>query len=96
MTLQFHASLSLVAFTVSVTCIFSHFVSPPYNLCRCFPLLWFSLILSAVTRCFLIIRPNKAIWCFRIIFMSDLMSASRNTVSFDFIAVHEIPSIFVR
>ena len=79
----------------------NNFVSPSNIFSHCFPLLCFPLIILIVTRCsiffLLITKPKKLAWHLLILFMSDLVvSASCNTVLFDFFAVHEIHSILQR
>ena len=58
-------------------------------------------IIPDVTRCIsfslLITWPKKIAWHLCILFMNDLVvSASRNTISFDFFAVNEIRNILQR
>ena len=92
-----HASQSLATFSASVTHpTFSHFVSPSSIFSCCFHLLHFSSNILVVTR-----RssswPKQVAWYLHILSMSDLVvSASQNTVLFDFFAVHEIRSTLHR
>ena len=58
-------------------------------------------VIPVVTRCssfsLLIIWPKKVLWYLHILFKSDLViSASLNTISFDFFSVYEIRSISSR
>ena len=97
----FYASLSLVASTAFVTLSTSgHFFSP-YIFQRCFTLLRFPSIIPVVTKCssfplLMTWTQKKLLGVYVFYFMSDRVSASRNTVSFDFFAVHEIRSILRR
>ena len=89
--------ISFLTFSTSVTRpTLSPFVSPSNIFSRCYPLMRFPSN-AVVTRCtslsLIIIWPKKVAWRLRILFLSDLVYASRNTVSFDFFAVHEIRSI---
>ena len=98
----FHAPLPLVAFSAYVTgLIFSHFVTLSGSdiFSRCFALLRFPSIIPVVQRCssfsIFITWPKKVAW--RFLFINGLVvSASRDTVSFDFFAVHQIRSILRR
>ena len=78
----------------------SHFVSPSNIFSRCFLVLRFLSIIPLVTGCsrfsLLITWPKKVVWRFCFLFMSDLVSASSNTDSFDFFAVPKIHSILQR
>ena len=99
--MTFHASLSLVTFSASVTYpTFNLFGSPFSIFSRCFPLLCFLSINPVVTRCssfsLLITQPKKFAWPLCILVMSGLVvSASRNTASFDFCAVHKITILYI-
>ena len=89
--MTFHASLSLV------TCpTLSPFVNTSNNFSSCFP-----LIIQVVTRysCFflLITWPKKVAWHLPFLFMNYLVVlASCVTVSCNFFAIHEVPSILCR
>ena len=96
MIITFHASLALVAFTPPPL---SHFVSqsnifPCCVLPRSFKLsqdILISLFSSQGQ------GQKNFLWRLRTLFMSDLVvSASRNTVLFDFFAVHEIRRFLCR
>ena len=59
----------------------------------CFPLLCFPV----VTRCSSFSPLKQVAWCLCTLFMSDLVvSASCNTVLYDFFAVHDVLSILCR
>ena len=97
-TITFHASLSLVAFSASAARpTVCHFVSPFSIFSRCFSLLHFPSIIPGFTRfsrfSLLITRQEKVFCRLRILFMSDLVSATYNNVSFDFFSDHKIRSI---
>ena len=100
--MTFHASLSFDAFSASVTLpTLSHFVSLSISFhavlsyCvfpRSFHLL--QLIQDALVSLFSSDVQKRLLGVYAFHQMSDLvMSASRNTVSFDFFAVHEIRCI---
>ena len=96
-----HTFLYLVALSASVTPpTFSHFVSLSNIFLLFFLCCGFSSITQVVTRCsslsFLVAWPKTVAWRLRILFKSDLVSASCNTIWFDFSAVHEIHSILCR
>ena len=92
--MTFHASLSLVAFSASSVFLLGAnlFVHPTSFYAVI--LVQFSSIIPIVTRCssfsLFIKWPKKIAWRSRILFMTDLVSAFRNTVSFNFFVVHEI------
>ena len=102
--MTFHASLSLLASSTSVTLpILSHFVSPSNIFSLRFPLLRLSLIIPIDKRFsiipLLITWPKKVAWRLRILFMSILkfdVFGFCNTGSFHFFSVHEIRSILCK
>ena len=76
-------------------CHSSYFVGQSTIFSPCFPLLRFLSIIPVVTRCssfpLLITWPKRVALRLIILFMSYfVVLASRNTISFDFFAVHEI------
>ena len=101
-TVSFHIPRSLVAFRISTTLPApSQLASPSVILSRCFPLLRFPSIIPVVTRCsnfsLLITRPKNVVCRVRILFTSALdVWASFSTVSFDFLAIHDIFIILLR
>ena len=99
--MTFYASLPLTAFSAPVTRpTLSLFVSPSNIFLHYLYMQHFPSIIPVVTRCssfsLLITWPKMGAWHLCTLFMGDLVSASRNTVSFDVFAVHEIRSIYER
>ena len=100
--MSFHIPRSLVAFRISTTLPApSDLTSPSVIFSRCFPLLRFPSIIPVVMRCsnssLLITWPKNVVCCVRILFTSALdVWASFSTVSFDFLAIHDIFIILLR
>ena len=101
--MTFHASLSLIAFSASVTLpalsqivnlsnIFSNFSLVAFSF---YPFSFHNNIIQLYSSFSLLITwPKKVAWRLHILFMDGLVvSASCDTVSFDFFAGHEIRSI---
>ena len=99
--MTFHASLSLVGFSASVTLFtLSHFVSPSNIFLLYILLLRFPSIIPVGIRCssshLLMTWPKWVAHRLLFLFRSDLVvSASCNTVSFELFAVYEICSFIL-
>ena len=94
--MSFHIPRSLVAFRISTTLPApGHLTSPSVIFSRCFPLLRFPSIIPVVMRfsnfSLLITWPKNVVCRVQILFTSALdVWASFSTVSFDFLAIHDI------